>query len=664
MTPKEQAEQQFSEWLSQFGDAQIPADGEWYNFALNDGSSGKKGSAKLTFGDNRIEGVFKDFRAEKDFRVWHPGNGASVDFTDEERQAWTAQIEQKAAEKKAAQEAALKKALALYKKSKAATTEHPYLLKKGITEIGPLKISGKDLLIPIYNARTDQFQSIQRILPDGAKLFLEDGIMAGGYVVIGGRELPKGKHDGKFIICEGYATGYAIAAAISARYYVICALNCGNVITVAKILHERFPLRDVIIAADNDTETAEKLGYNPGIRDATKAALAIGRKIAVPPPGDFWDLWHSEGDAAVKKLIDEAVEPLAEPKPEVKEPDAGALIISSRELVTSFVAPDYLIDGLIQRRFLYSCTALTHAGKTNVTLRLAAHVAFGLPLGDREIEQGKVLFFAGENPDDVTMRWIKLCEEMKIDDQTDQVFWRKGSLSINKMRQRINAETKKHGPFALIIIDTAAAYFEGTEENSNTEYGNFARMLRTLVNIYGGPTILVNCHPIKNATLDNLIPRGGGAFLNEVDGNLVLKTISEAPKVVDLHWQGKFRGPEFAPIPFMIIPGFSERIKDSKGRQISTVYAKPLTAAERATAEDQGQMNQDKLLKAMKARDGASLSELAEFCGWYYKTGEPNKSLAQRSMEDLEARSLVKKEHGRWTLTKTGWAAANEILPM
>jgi hypothetical protein len=27
-----------------------------------------------------------------------------------------------------------------------------------------------------------------------------------------------------------------------------------------------------------------KRGFNPGIRDATKAALAIGRKIAVPPP--------------------------------------------------------------------------------------------------------------------------------------------------------------------------------------------------------------------------------------------------------------------------------------------------------------------------------------------------------------------------------------------
>jgi len=120
----------------------------------------------------------------------------------------------------------------------------------------------------------------------------------------------------------------------------------------------------------------------------------------------------------------EAEQATINPKPETKsetkssaEPDAGALIISNRKLVANFKPPDYLIEGLLQRRFLYGLTAQTNAGKTTVALRLALHVALGSPLGhgkeERQIEQGKVLFFAGENPDDVTMRWIKLCEEMK-----------------------------------------------------------------------------------------------------------------------------------------------------------------------------------------------------------------------------------------------------------
>jgi hypothetical protein len=275
-----------------------------------------------------------------------------------------------------------------------------------------------------------------------------------------------------------------------------------------------------------------------------------------------------------------------------------------------------------------------------------------------------VLFFAGENPDDVTMRWIKLCEETKTDPETDQVFWVSGIYSIKKLRRVIDAQTRKCGPFALIVIDSAAAYFEGDEENSNTQLGAYARMLRTLVEIYGGPTILVICHPVKNADPDNLVPRGGSAFVNEIDGNLVLKIISEAPKVVDLHWQVKFRGPDFAPIPFALTPGYSEHIKDSKGRQISTITAKPLSAGERATAENLGRGNQGRLLSVMKEHNGASLVELAKLCGWFYKSGDPNKSLVERMMHDLEAQRLVKKEGGRWKLTKAGLAAMDDIGPL
>ena len=73
---------------------------------------------------------------------------------------------------------------------------------------------------------------------------------------------------------------------------------------------------------------------------------------------------------------------------------------------------------------------------------------------------------------------------------------------------------------SLLIIDTSAAYFEGDDENSNVQLGGHASGLREL-SLPGGPTTIINCHPTKNATDDNLVPRGGGAFLAEVDGNLV-----------------------------------------------------------------------------------------------------------------------------------------------
>ena len=72
----------------------------------------------------------------------------------------------------------------------------------------------------------------------------------------------------------------------------------------------------------------------------------------------------------------------------------------------------------------------------------------------------------------------------------------------------------------MVIIDTDQAYFLGDEGNSNEQRKWFASTLRQLLKLPGNPTALVNCHPTKNATQDNLVPIGGSSFLNEVDGNI------------------------------------------------------------------------------------------------------------------------------------------------
>ena len=86
--------------------------------------------------------------------------------------------------------------------------------------------------------------------------------------------------------------------------------------------------------------------------------------------------------------------------PTAEKPKQGqkTLIKSSGEFVADFVPPDYLIDGLLQRRFLYALTGVTGLGKTAVALAIALHVALGLRLGKLEVERGKVLYFAGKIP--------------------------------------------------------------------------------------------------------------------------------------------------------------------------------------------------------------------------------------------------------------------------
>jgi hypothetical protein len=348
-----------------------------------------------------------------------------------------------------------------------------------------------------------------------------------------------------------------------------------------------------------------------------------------------------------------------------KSEDAGATVVfeSSAEFAGNFVPPDYLIEGWLQRRFVYSMTGMTGAGKTCIALRVAAHVALGLELDDKTVEQGKVLLFAGENPDDVRMRWIKLCEEMGKQPSEVDVYFLAGALPISdaEIRKKIDTEAAKHGPFSLIIVDTSAAYFNGDDENNNVQAGNHARMMRSLINLPGGPAIIVTTHPIKAANIENLLPRGGGAFLNEVDGNLVC--IKDNMSVM-VHWHGKFRGPEFAPLHFELKAGTTEKLKDSKGRVIWTITATPITEENASATADSARQNQDSVLVVLEDKEGGNLSlgEIAEKIGWYMKNGKPNKALVHRILATLLHEKLVRKARGNYELTKAGKDAAAAVI--
>ena len=337
-------------------------------------------------------------------------------------------------------------------------------------------------------------------------------------------------------------------------------------------------------------------------------------------------------------------------------------IQSTAEFISNFVPPEYLVYGLIQRRFIYSMTGPTGEGKTSVVLLIALLVDRGISLNGREIDRGKVLFLAGENPDDVRMRWIKFLDFWKLDENDVNVWFIPGSFAISdkEMRGRIVEANKKHGPFDLIIVDTSAAFFEGDDENVNPQMLAHAKMLRGLIDLIGGnPAVIVTSHPVKNWTRENMIPRGGVAFLNETDGNLTCMKI-DGTMMTELHWCGKFRGPDFSAIPFRLEVGTCGRLKDSKGRDLWTVLAHQVTVQERDAAEDAAEKNKVKLLAAMEKMPGASYTDLAKKCDFYMKNGEPYKSLVQRLITALKNEKLIKNQGGRWVLTKAGKEKASE----
>lgn len=335
-----------------------------------------------------------------------------------------------------------------------------------------------------------------------------------------------------------------------------------------------------------------------------------------------------------------------------KPQNDGWRIVPSAKFVASFEPPDYLIDGVLQRKFIYSFTGRTGEGKTAVALLLAATV--GNPdglnkLGDHALEHGRVLYFAGENPDDIRMRWIAMSEHMDFAPDEVDVHFLSGRTTLSKDIERITARVKGLGGVQLIVVDTARAYFEGDDENNNKQAGDYARLLRGLTQLAGGPCVVVNCHPAKYAKDDNIQPVGGGAFVAEMDGNL---TCIGDGDLVEVHWQTKLRGPDFLPIKFELKRVTTPALRDSKGRNITTVMAGALSDSSYAQRVAQMLTEEDKVLDVMRAQPGISIAKIAEKMQWLTSTGQPHKARVHRVLQKLLGAGRVKKYRGRYSVAE------------
>jgi DNA-binding MarR family transcriptional regulator len=412
---------------------------------------------------------------------------------------------------------------------------------------------------------------------------------------------------------------------------------------------------DIIVIRDND-EAGKRH------RDSVVASLqGVARRIrtlelpGLQPGRDIKD-WLDAGGTR------EQLDALIERAPEARLPrTSGPKLVTSGEFIRGFIPPDYLIDGILQRRFIYSITGRTGEGKTTVCLRIAAHVSEGLKLGDAEVIPGRVLYLAGENPDDIRMRWLALTETMGLDADATAVDFVDGRFKLSEIPDHI-LQAAQANEYALVIVDTSVAFSQTIDENDNVQQLHHAQRLRGLIDLLpGGPTILVCCHPPKNAGDDNLQPRGGGAVIAEFDGNL---TSRRTETVVEVYWQGKFRGPDFAPIHFVLRGVTSEKLKDSNGRLISTVIAQPASEEDQEAMAKAATADQNKLLRAIADDPRASIATLALACGWTTKNGKANRPKVQRAIKALEKAKLIKiedRERDGITVTDKGKRAVSAM---
>jgi hypothetical protein len=358
---------------------------------------------------------------------------------------------------------------------------------------------------------------------------------------------------------------------------------------------------------------------------------------------------HGLGDHEIQGLIDGAVAKYGRDRlrrmPRVDETTEALLPIGARALgdcIDELESPSYIVDDIFQRGWLYTVTAPPGAGKTAIAVNLAACVATGAAFAGHETVQGRVLYLAGENDEDVVRRFLVACERRNLVPAEVDVVMIRRRFDIQTDMTQLAAECSAFGDIAMVIVDTSAAYFCGDNENDNAQMIAWAGTLRRLCGeIPGRPTTLALAHPKMNQASDYMVPRGGGGFLGEIDGNIGVH--KEADTLVFKTCPVKFRGAPFGDIAFEIVEMQSDHPKmvDTKGRKIRVAYAEPINEYREAEIKSEANADDDAMLIDMLRVQDLSQRDRARSLRWDGAGLDAARMRVRRSVGRLKKHGLV-----------------------
>ncbi len=395
----------------------------------------------------------------------------------------------------------------IWQSSPAAPADHPYLVAKGIApHLVRLDVIDRALIVPVYQP-DGQIWSLQFIDAQGNKRFMPDGKMKDGHCWLGE---PTGD---TFLVAEGFSTGATLHQATHLPSCV--AFNAGNLAGVCRDLRQRHPDARIIVAGDDDHESAQ----NIGIDKAVKAAELVGGVAVFPEFSDntgrtdFNDLYRLDGMDAVQRQISAAI--------------TGPLRIRALpidELLT-MPAGEYRIKHVLPARGIAAIIGQSAAGKTFLTLDAVMAIVQGKAWFGHRIASCGVIYLAAEGEHgisrriDAYLREFRVRQPLPLEIIPSAVNLLDDAQDMKDVMLAIRDAESRIGKASVLVIDTLSRCMAGGDENSATDMTSFIANLDRLRRAIDGLVVVVH-HLGKDAAKG---ARGHSSFFAALDACIAVQ---------------------------------------------------------------------------------------------------------------------------------------------
>ena len=609
---------------------EIIADGTIHRFDV-DAVGDKKGWYVCHFTEEMSHAFYGDWSECQTYR-WHSLKDTVVTPAQSKKlKSAMSEAQKKFNEERALEQSeAAKKCAELWNAVASASDDHPYLNKKRVKAYGiKLHQSNNNLIIPVLSR--GNISSLQSIDVSGKKGFYPNGKVSGGYHLLG-------DVGPLVLICEGYATGASLYEATGIP--TVVAFNAGNLPKVANELKKEHPDADFIICADNDKWTSG----NPGRTKAKEAAEVFSGMVAYPKfkQADIdkhgkltdWNDYHQlYGLDAVRKSL----------QPKIKKAIRNRSLFSDiTELTKDISAPDYLIDELIELDTIGAIIGASSVGKSFVAISMAASVATGTRFAEKDVQQGAVLYLAGEGMNGISRRFSGWEQHTgnQIPKGSIHVSHRTISLDASGAATLLAATEDMDQDIKLVVVDTLARHMTG-EENSNRDMSAFIAAVDTIREEHGCSVLII--HHTGHSTEKSNRARGASAFYASLDFEFLLQGNKKGTGTIE-----GTKNKEDTRYPkrgFSLVPVELDGITNTKGGPVTTVVVEWNDFCEELSDADKGNKNSkayQNLKNALIEHDNYSGISVENWRDCSYRNSDRTNKDSKRSEFNSHKEKLIK----------------------